>query len=203
MKIDPIMRLAAVAGGAALLATWFGVRPLHVRAASIEHEALTLHIRASEETVPAARLDAFRREAIRRAEMLEQEQVLDLPVGPPDLAGVIRRLSLPIDGIRVIDQTFTAGRSTSAGLGSPEWWRSSPVQVELVADWASIRRLLGLIDALSTPVRTTTIEIERLDSKPGIARLRLELDALHLADDASGGRPVTDFDQNFLQGTRR
>ncbi len=203
MKIDPIMKLAAIAGGAALLATWFGVRPLHVRASLIEDEAATLHLRASEETVPAARLNAFRREADRRAEMLDQEKVFDLPVGPPDLAGVIRRLSLPIDGIRVIDQTFTAGRSVSAGLGSPEWWRSSPVQVELVADWPSIRRLLGLIDELSTPVRTTTIEIERLESEPGIARLRLELDALHLVDEAPGGFPAADFDQNFALGIRR
>ena len=184
MKLDPVMRIAATVGVAALLATWFGVRPLHVRAATIEEEASALHRRAAAETVPAARLDAHRREAARREAMIEREGVFDLPVGPPDLARVIRRLSLPIDGVRVIDQTFTARRTRSAGIGAPEWWRSSPIEVELVADWASIRRFIGFVDGLATPTRITTFELERLDERSTLARLRIEIDALHLAASA-------------------
>lgn len=191
MKLDPVMRIAVIVGGVALLATWFGVRPLHVRAAAIEQEASLLHRRAAAETVPAAHLDAFRREAERRESMIEREKVFDLPVGPPDLAKVMRRLSLPIDGVRVVDQTFTARRTRSAGLGSPEWWRSSPIEVELVADWASIRRFIGLVDGLTTPTRITTLELERLEEESAMARLRIEIDALHLAATAGMNEQAT------------
>lgn len=184
MKLDPVMRIASVVGVVALLATWFGVRPLHVRAAAIEEEASALQRRAAAETVPAARLDAYRHEAARRESMIERERVFDLPVGPPDLARVIRRLSLPIDGVRVIDQTFTARRTRSAGIGAPEWWRSSPIEVELVADWPSIRRFIGFVDGLATPTRITNFELERTPESSAMARLRIEIDALHLAASA-------------------
>lgn len=189
MSMQPTMRLAVLVGLIGAMATWFGVRPLHVRAAIIENETERLREMVAEETVPAAELAAVVREATRRGRMIETEKVDSLPTGPPDLAGVIRRLSLPIDGIRVMDQTFTARRSASAGIGAPAWWKSRPVQVEIVADWSSIRGFLELVDDLPNPVRTTTFRLERLDSEAGMARLQLELDALHLS-----GSPVDDSD---------
>ena len=193
MKLEPTMRFAVVAGVVGAMATWFGVRPLHLRAATIETETRRLHEMVAAETVPAAKLSSVAHEAERRARMMEMEKVGTLPVGPPDLADVIRRLSLPIDGVRVDDQTFTARRSASAGIGAPEWWKSRPVHVELVADWASIRGLLVLVDNLPNPVRTTSFRLERLESDRGLARLHLELDALHLTESPMGGfKPDSD-----------
>lgn len=186
MRLEPTMRLAVAAGVVGAMATWFGVRPLHLRAGVVEAETERLHEMVAAETVPAAKLSSVAHEADRRSRMMEMERVDSLPVGPPDLADVIRRLSLPIDGVRVVDQTFTARRSASAGIGAPEWWKSSPVHVELVADWASIRGFLKLVDDLPTPVRTTSFRLERLDSDRGHARLHLELDALHLAESSVG-----------------
>ena len=186
MKLEPTMRLAAVVGVIGAMATWFGVRPLHLRAAMVESETERLHEMVAAETVPAAMLSSVAQEAERRARMMEREKVGSLPMGPPDLADVIRRLSLPIDGVRVEDQTFTARRSASAGIGAPEWWKSRPVHVELVADWASIRGFLMLVDDLPNPVRTTSFRLERIDSDRGMARLHLELDALHLAESPAG-----------------
>ena len=186
MKLEPTMRLAAVVGVIGAMATWFGVRPLHLRAAMVESETERLHEMVAAETVPAAMLSSVAQEAERRARMMEREKVGSLPMGPPDLADVIRRLSLPIDGVRVVDQTFTARRSASAGIGAPEWWKSRPVHVELVADWASIRGFLMLVDDLPNPVRTTSFRLERIDSDRGMARLHLELDALHLAESPAG-----------------
>ena len=190
MKIEPTMRLAIVVGVIGAMATWFGVRPLHLRAAVVEAETQRLHEMVAAETVPAAELTSVAREAERRSRMMEAEKVGSLPIGPPDLADVIRRLSLPIDGVRVEDQTFTARRSASAGIGAPEWWKSRPVHVELVADWSSIRGFLSLVDDLPNPVRTTSFRLERLDSDGGLARLHLELDALHLAGSPAGNSQV-------------
>lgn len=194
MKLEPTMRLAAIVGVVGAMATWFGVRPLHLRASTIESETSRLREMVAEETVPAAELASVAGEAERRGRMIEQEQVVSLPVGPPDLAGVIRRLSLTIDGIRVMDQTFTARRPVAAGIGAPEWWRSCPIQVELVADWDSIRDFLELVDDLPTPVRTTNFRLERLESQGNLARLDLELDALHLAASPGDGSGTPDDD---------
>ena len=40
---------------------------------------------------------------------------------------------------------------------------------------------LGFVDSIETPVRTTSLRLERTDDPCGLARLRLELDALHLS----------------------
>ena len=190
MKLEPTMRMAVVVGVIGAMATWFGVRPLHLRASMVEEETERLREMVAAETVPATELVSVAREADRRSRMMQDEKVGSLPIGPPDLADVIRRLSLPIDGVRVEDQTFTARRSASAGIGAPEWWKSRPVHVELVADWPSIRGFLSLVDELPNPVRTTSFRLERIDSERGLARLHLELDALHLAHSPSGDSQV-------------
>ena len=56
MKMEPTMRIAAVAGIIGAVATWFGVRPLHVRASLVEAETERLHEMVAAETVPAAEL---------------------------------------------------------------------------------------------------------------------------------------------------
>jgi hypothetical protein len=139
-----------------------------------------LQHRIAESAVPEARLDGVRHERDRRREMLRREGFDRLPDGAPDLAGVIRRLSLPIDGVRVLDQNFTAGRSGPAANGAPEGWMATPVQLELSGDWSAIRELLSLVDGLPVPVRTTKLVLSRVEERGGVAaRIELELDVLH------------------------
>ena len=111
-----------------------------------------------------------------------------MPDGSPDLAGVIRRLSLPIDRVRVLDQTFTAGRSALAASGAPDGWSATPIRVELVGDWSAVRELLQVVDGLDVPVRTTAIRLERSQVDGGVAaRLELDLDVLHRSEGVGTG----------------
>lgn len=187
MTIDRTTRMALVVTAATVMAVWFGVRPLHVRAASLENDVDDLRERIAESSVPEAQLDATRVERDRRRSMLAAEGFESLPDGTPDVAGVIRRLSLPIDGDRVLDQTFTAGRAGAAANGAPDGWRATPVRVEVVGDWSAIRDLLDLVDDLPGPVRTTALRLNRteVEGLPA-ARLELELDVLHRDETASG-----------------
>jgi len=180
MTMDRVLKTAMVVAGATALATWFGVRPLHLRAADLEQDVASLHERIAISSVPEARLEAARAERDRRREMLRREGFDRMPDGSPDLAGVIRRLSLPIDGVRVLDQTFTAGRSGTAASGAPDGWFATPIRVELVGDWSAVRDLLEVVDGLDVPVRTTSVRLERTDVEGGgAARLELDLDVLH------------------------
>lgn len=180
MTIDRTTRMALAVTGATALAVWFGVRPLHLRAATLEGDVTDLQERIAEASVPEAQLDATRLERERRREMLASEGFDALPDGAPDVAGVIRRLSLPIDGHRIFDQTFTAGRPGAAANGAPEGWRATPVRVEVEGDWSAIRELLDLVDDLPGPVRTTALRLNRTEVDGlSAARLELELDVLH------------------------
>jgi hypothetical protein len=186
MTVDRVFKMALIVTSATALATWFGVRPLHVRAADLEQDVLSLHERIADAAVPEARLDAARVERDRRRNMLRTEGFDRVPKGTPDLAGVIRRLSLPIDGLRVRDQTFTAGRPGPAANLVSEDWRATPVRVELSGDWTAIRELLALVDALPVPVRTTKVVLRRVELDGGVAaRIELELDVLH-RDETTG-----------------
>jgi hypothetical protein len=186
MTVDRVLKTALIVTAATALATWFGVRPLHLRAADLEDDVVSLHGRIADAAVPEARLDAAKVERDRRRSMLRTEGFDRVPLGSPDLAGVIRRLSLPIDGVRVLDQTFTAGRPGPAASDAPEDWRATPIRVELSGDWTAIRELLALVDDLPAPVRTTKVVLRRVEIDGGVAaRIELELDVLH-RDETTG-----------------
>ena len=80
MRLEPTMRLAVAAGVVGAMATWFGVRPLHLRAGVVEAETERLHEMVAAETVPAAKLSSVAHEADRRSRMMEMERVDSLPV---------------------------------------------------------------------------------------------------------------------------
>lgn len=188
MKTDRVIRTAMIVAAATALATWFGVRPLHLRAAVLEQDVASLRERIAISSVPEAQLEAAGRERDRRRDMLVREGFHRMPEGSPDLAEVIRRLSLPIDRVRVLDQTFTAGRSGSAASGAPDGWMATPIRVELLGDWSAIRELLEVVDGLEVPVRTTALRVERSEVDGGAAaRLEIELDVLNRSTDTGEG----------------
>ena len=163
----------------------FMVSPLHARADRINAEHESLLQRISGWPGEEAMLAPLRDEIQERRSLIAREQ---RPVpDQPDLAGLIRRLSLEIDGKHVIDQTFVAGRRGPAATGAPENWRSVPLTVELVSDFPTLFGLVQRIEETSEPVRVTRITIERLkDEKFGsLARTVLVLDAIHRAEEES------------------
>ena len=171
--------VAAIIALVGIAAARFIVHPLHARADELnqEHESLLQRIAGwpGEEAV----LAPLREEIARRERIIRSEQQ---PVpAQPDLAGLIRRLSLDIDGERVVDQTFVAGRRGPAATGAPSDWRSVPLTVELVADFTSLFGLLKRIEETPEPIRVTRLTIERLKepaTRP-LARCVLVLDAIH------------------------
>ncbi len=175
---------AAVVALVGICAARFIVHPLHARAdeLNLEHQSLLQRIAGwpGEEAV----LAPLRAEIARRERIISSEQQ---PVpDQPDLAGLIRRLSLDIDGKRVVDQTFVAGRRGPAATGAPADWRSVPLTVELVADFSSLFGLLQRIEETAEPIRVTRLTIERQED-PGdrpLARCVLVLDAIHRAKEA-------------------
>lgn len=176
-------RIIQAAVGIAIFAAsvvWFGILPLHARASNQEAETASLLARVAESPMPADRLVPFRDELERRIEMLRRECPVGADHGPPDLAGIIRTLSLPIDGSTVIDQTFTAERSGPTGFDGERSWEVTPIRIELTASWSAIANVLELIEDMETPNRMTEFKLDR-DIEPDveIARVSIEIEVLH------------------------
>lgn len=180
MSNDRVIQGALLLALSGAMVAWFGIAPLHARAARQQAETADLIARVAESPVPSDRLTPFRAELDRRSQMLSDECPDPLIASKPDLAGVIRRLSLPIDGRRVVDQTFTAERSGPADLGSEIRWNATPIRIELVAAWPAIAEVLHLIETMEIPNRVREFRLER-DSDPTseTARVFIELDVLH------------------------
>lgn len=163
-----------------VMAARFLVHPLHARAEEIDREYAELLDRVDGWPGEEAVLAPIRNELDRRRAMAEKEQ---RPVpAHPDLAGLIRRLSLEIDGDRVIDQTFVAGRRGPAATAAPDSWRSIPLTMELVSEFEALNELLVRIENSPDPVRITRLSIERVEKPgngPSVARATLVLDAVY------------------------
>ena len=180
MNGDRIIQSAV--GIAILSATvaWIGIVPLHARASNQEAETTSLLIRVAASPMPAERLVPFREELERRIEMLRRECPMGVDQGPPDLAGIIRTLSLPIDGSNVIDQTFTAERSGPTGFDVDLPWEVTPIRIELTASWSAIANVLELIEGMAAPNRMTEFKLDRdLEPDVEIARVSIEIEVLH------------------------
>ena len=162
------------------MAARFLVHPLHARADDVNRDYEELLARVDGWPGKDAVLAPLRSELSRRTSMMETEQ---RPVpARPDLAGLIRQLSLDIDGTRVIDQTFAAGRRGPAATAAPETWRSVPLTMELVSEYDALNELLLRIERSPDPIRITRLSVERIDgavSGRAIARATLVLDAVY------------------------
>lgn len=169
-----------------LLAAKFLVHPLHARADAVHAAHALLEDRVSNWHGSEHVLDPLKGELNHRRAIVEEEQQ-HIP-HTPDLAGLIRRLSLEIDRRRVIDQTFVAGRRGLAATGAPASWKSVPLTMELVSDYASMRALIERIEEYPDPVRITRLSIERMkdvSGEMGIARTTLVLDVIFRSEEAS------------------
>lgn len=180
MNGDRIIQSAVGIGLLAALISWFGIVPLHARASTQEAETAALLTRVAASPMPADRLAPVRTELDRRVELLRRECPSGVAEGPPDLAGIIRTLSLPIDGSTVIDQTFTAERSGPTEFDLDLHWAVTPVRIELTASWSAIANVLELIEGMETPNRMTEFRLDR-DPEPDVevARVSIEIEVLH------------------------
>jgi hypothetical protein len=174
--------LIAVVGAmlAGVLVARFLVHPLHARANDLNTEYSSLLERVDGWPGEDAVLSPLRDELHHRLDIVAKEQ---RPIPEePDLAGLIRQLSINIDGFNVIDQTFVAGRKGSAATGAPESWRSVPLTMELVSDYQSLQGVMKTIEANADPVRITRVSIERIeqaDESHPLIKATLVLDVIH------------------------
>ena len=155
-----IMTMLTVVGLGGLALAW----PSYRQAASVKAEADAL-IRKGEtydvHIEDIAELTELLEEATHRV-AVELKEVPETP----DIAGLMRVLSLPVDGDNVRDQTFTAGHPKEAAAGAELSAMVVPLTVEMEARFDSIFALIRVAESMPRLLRVASVNIvcERQDA---------------------------------------
>jgi len=86
------------------------------------------------------------------------EQLKAIPQSP-DVAGLMRKLSLPVDGTTVMDQTFTAGSPGSAIVGEESAERAMPLTVDMKATFDSVLALIRAVESIDRLIRVASVRM--------------------------------------------
>jgi Tfp pilus assembly protein PilO len=80
----------------------------------------------------------------------------------PDVAELIRKLSLPVDGVSVIDQTFTAGTPEDVNVGNERHGaplKIMPLKVEMSATFDSVFALMRAAESMNRLMRVSSLKV--------------------------------------------
>lgn len=90
-----------------------------------------------------------------------------------DVAGLMRKLSLPVDGRTVLDQTFTAGNPCDAVPGESFSERALPLTVDMEATFDSVFALICAAERMDRLVRISSVRVaaERPGDGPDVPML--------------------------------
>lgn len=168
-----ILAMVAILGVGGAVLAW----PTYREAASLDQQAAALRRKGENYDVQVneiAQLTAHLEDATHRVD----SEFKDVPAAP-DIAGLMRVLSLPVDGEHVRDQTFTAGRPKAAVPGSELTAMVVALTVEMDARFESIFALIRVAESMHRLVRVTSVNIvcdgqETVDERFGRATVVLE-----------------------------
>lgn len=77
----------------------------------------------------------------------------------PDVAALIRKFSQHVDRVRVLDQTFTAGTTGDALIGSKSTVQAMPLTVDMHATFDSVFALVQNAESIDRLVRVSSIRV--------------------------------------------
>jgi Tfp pilus assembly protein PilO len=85
----------------------------------------------------------------------------------PDMAGLIRNLSLPVDGRNVRDQMFTTGNASPAIPETTSTALAMPLMVEMKGAFESVFALLQAAESMDRLVRITMVRVSTNRAQQG------------------------------------
>ncbi len=167
----PLVILAGFLLGLGILAY-----PSHRRAWHIKNEISFLEERVAELDSDKSEIERLEQELERRRSIVESD-LKQIPFSA-DVAGLIRVLSLPVDGHRIVDQTFTAGQMKAIETMPSDSLRALPVTIDMVADFDSIFATLQAIEGLDRLLRTVSVRMARDEKLSGQLTATIGIEAV-------------------------
>jgi Tfp pilus assembly protein PilO len=91
----------------------------------------------------------------------------------PDTAQIVQALSLEVDGVHVLDQSFVAG-STSNQPALEDSYSVQPLAITMEADFDSIFSVIKQAESMDRLIRVSSVRIKRAFRKPDFSSEILE-----------------------------
>jgi len=154
--------------GAVALAMVFLVLPNYREARAVRAQAEDLRARSATLNVRQQAVERLAEEV----RLAKEHAASDLKIIPEsaDIAGLIRKLSDSIDGVNVVDQTFTAGTPGEAIIGGNSTAMSLPVSADMRATFESVMALIRKAESMERLVRVSSVQLacKREEPKAGV-----------------------------------
>ncbi len=169
-----ILSLLAVVTLGGVLLVW----PSYREAARHNRRTVLLHQKGENYDAQARRIATLTKQVDQITRRIDTE--LKMIPETPDIADLMRRLSMPVDGVHVYDQTFTAGDLKEAVPGGDLPVRVQPLTVEMDARFDSIFALMRLAESMDRLLRVSSISIavDRRDPEDIVASASIVLESV-------------------------
>lgn len=148
-----ILWLVLVVGVGGLLLVW----PAYRAATALDRQSEVLRNKGENYDLQARRIASLTTQLDEMTHRVDTG--LKVIPGSSDIAGLMRTLSMPVDGLHVHDQTFTAGDIGDAVPGGELSARVQPLTVEMVAKFDTIFTLIRKAESMSRLLRIASITI--------------------------------------------
>jgi Tfp pilus assembly protein PilO len=169
-----ILLLLAVVGLGGVLLVW----PAYREASRHNRRTSLLHHKGENYDVQARRIATLTKQVEQMTRRVETE--LKAIPDTPDIADLMRRLSMPVDGVHVQDQTFTAGDPRDAVPGADLPVLVQPLTVEMAARFDAIFTLMRLAESMDRLLRVSSVSIavDRTKTQDTVASATIVLESV-------------------------
>ena len=169
-----ILSILVVVGLGGVLLVW----PAYREAARHNRRTSMLHHKGENYDAQARRIARLTKQVEQMTSRVETE--LKTIPETPDIADLMRRLSMPVDGIHVHDQTFTAGDPRDAVPGGDLPVLVQPLTVELAARFDAIFALMKRAESMDRLLRVSAISIaaDRTNTEDTVASATIVLESV-------------------------
>lgn len=165
------------------------VWPVHREVGDVNERVAELHRRFEASLGQIQEIDRLT-VALREASNRVDSEFKRIP-DSPNIAGLMRSLSLPVDNVTIRDQTFTAGQPKEAVPGADFPVQTLPLTVDMVARFDAVFALIRAAEAQDHLVRVSSVNIAASgddDQEQPLVTASVRLDAVFEPTQAQEGR---------------
>ncbi len=170
-----VVGLVAVATVGSLMLVW----PVYRKAAIVDRRGSELLAKCKNYSDQADEIVRLRADLDATREYVQRE-LRSVPESP-DIAGLMRVLSLPVDGVNIRDQTFTAGQPKPASADPDITTLAMPLTIDMEARFEVVFSLIKKVESMHRLLRIASVNMrcEDPDQDVSFAKASVVLEAIY------------------------
>lgn len=170
-----VVGLVTVVTVGSLMLVW----PVYRKAAIVDRRGSELLAKCKNYSDQADEIVRLRADLDATREYVQRE--LKAIPESPDIAGLMRVLSLPVDGVSIRDQTFTAGQPKLASADPDITTLAMPLTIDMEARFEVVFSLMQRVESMHRLLRIASVNMrcEHPDQDVPFAKASVVLEAIY------------------------